>query len=239
MENCFFSDPCFQLPRKGFIIAQQLYRIYMKVTAINGSPNAAGNTAYALNQAGLSLREEGIDFEMIHVGNKPVHGCTGCCRCFEKRDGRCVFADDIVNEVLPVLKASDGIILGSPVYYSGIAGAMKSFLDRTFFVSGANGNYFRHKVGASVAAVRRSGGTMTFNSLNMYLSISEMLIASSNYWNVIHGNEPAEAAEDTEGVQVMHVLGKNIAWMLKMKEATKELVAEPEATGKIFTNFIR
>jgi multimeric flavodoxin WrbA len=211
----------------------------MKVIAINGSPEAAGNTAYALNRVGLSLREEGIDFEMIQVGNQPVHGCMACCKCIEKQNGKCVFSNDRVNEVLPILKEADGIVLGSPVHYSGIGGTMKSFLDRTFFVSGANGNYFRHKVGAAVTAVRRSGGSVTFNSLNMYLTISEMLVASSNYWNIVHGNEPEEASADAEGVQVMHLLGKNIAWLLKMKEAAKGLVAEPEAVNKVFTNFIR
>jgi multimeric flavodoxin WrbA len=135
------------------------------------------------------------------------------------------------------MKEADGIVLGSPVYYSGIAGTMKCFLDRTFYVAGVNGNLFRHKVGASVAAVRRTGGSMTFNSLNHYLSISEMLVPSSNYWNVIHGLEPGDAAQDDEGIQIMRMLGKNMAWMLRMREASKN--TEPAESEKIFTNFIR
>jgi multimeric flavodoxin WrbA len=209
----------------------------MKVVAINGSPHKDGNTAYALKQTGAELQKEGIEFEVIEVGGKHVRGCIGCNKCAENQNEKCNFTNDIVNETVAKMKEADGIVLGSPVYYSGIAGTMKCFLDRTFYVAAVNGNLFRHKVGASVTAVRRTGGSMTFNSLNHYLSISEMLVPSSVYWNVIHGLEPGDAAQDEEGVQIMQMLGKNMAWMLRMREASKKM--EPAEIEKIFTNFIR
>lgn len=207
----------------------------MKVIAINGSPKANGNTAFALQTVGTSLKEEGIDFEIIHIGHKDIHGCIACNKCFEMRNGKCIFKNDMVNEIVPLFKEVDGIILGSPVYYSGIAGTMKCFLDRAFYVSGANGNYLRNKVGASVVSVRRSGGSMTYNSLNMYLTLSEMLVPSSSYWSIIHGHQPGEAPQDTEGVDVMRILGKKMAWMLK----TKNSLPAPDHIEKTFTNFIR
>ncbi|MDR0799207.1 MAG: flavodoxin family protein, partial [Dysgonamonadaceae bacterium] len=134
----------------------------MKVIAINGSPHKDGNTAHALKQVGAELQKEGIEFEIIEVGGKSIRGCIACGKCAEKRNEKCNFTDDIVNETLVKMKEADGILLGSPVYYSGIAGTMKCFLDRTFYVAGANGGMFRHKIGASVVAVRRTGGSMTF-----------------------------------------------------------------------------
>jgi multimeric flavodoxin WrbA len=209
----------------------------MKVIAINGSPHKDGNTAYALKQIGVELHKEGIEFEIIEVGGKHVRGCIGCDKCAETQNEQCTFTNDIVNEAVAKMKEADGIVIGSPVYYSGIAGTMKCFLDRVFYVAAVNGNLFRHKVGASVVAVRRTGGSMTFNGLNHYLSISEMLVPSSNYWNVIHGLEPGDAVRDAEGVQIMQMLGKNMAWMLKMRAASKNM--EPVKSEKIFTNFIR
>ncbi|MDR3260264.1 MAG: flavodoxin family protein [Tannerella sp.] len=209
----------------------------MKVVAIKGSPRKNGNTAFALEVVGNVFREEGIDFEIIDIGGKRIHGCIACNACFENQNGKCAITTDALNDALLKMKEADGIILASPVYYSGIAGTMKCFLDRSFYVAAANGGWFRHKVGASVVAVRRTGGSMTFNSLNHYLSISEMLLPSSNYWNVIHGLEPGDAARDEEGVQIMKVLGENMVWMLKMRELTKAL--EPAPAEKVFTNFIR
>ncbi|MCD7972327.1 MAG: flavodoxin family protein [Candidatus Azobacteroides sp.] len=211
----------------------------MKVIGINGSPHKEGNTYYALSLVGESLREEGINFDIIQVGEKPIRGCIGCNMCFRNRNGRCIITNDALNSILHEIKDVDGLILGSPVYYSGIAGTMKCFLDRAFYVANANGRWFRHKVGASVVAVRRSGGSMTLDSLNYYLTITEMLIPSSNYWNIIHGHQPGEAGQDEEGKQVMNILGKNMAWMLKMKDAVKPLVKAPEPEDKIVTNFIR
>ena len=209
----------------------------MKVIAINGSPNKKGNTWDALKTAGEPIKAEGIDFEIIHIGNKHVHGCIACKNCKTNKNNKCSINSDGLNDLLEVIREADGIILGSPVYYSGIAGTMKCFLDRLFYVSGSNGNWMRHKVGASVVAVRRSGGSATWNGLNHYLTISEMTVASSNYWNIIHGTVPGDAEHDKEGVQVMQVLGANIAWLLKMKQSNE--ISAPPQTQKIFTSFVR
>ncbi len=209
----------------------------MKVIAINGSPRKEGNTATALAMVGEELKKEGIQFEIITIGHKLIHGCIGCYVCAKNQDEKCVFKDDIVNETIQKMKEADGIIIGSPVYFSGIAGTMKSFLDRAFVVAGTNGGLFRGKVGASVVAVRRSGGTMTFNSLNHYLNYCEMSIASSNYWSIIHGLAPKEAEQDSEGVQIMRVLGKNMAHILKSRGDKTPLPYDREE--KIYMNFIR
>ena len=211
----------------------------MKVIAINGSPKKEGNTAQALRMVGDELTAAGIDFEILHIGHKLIHGCKACGTCAEKRDEKCSITTDDLNQWIQQLKEADGIILGAPVYYSGIPGTMKSFLDRLFYVSGANGGFFRHKVGAAVVAVRRTGGSVTFDSLNHYLTYSEMVLATSSYWNVIHGRNPGEVIQDAEGNQIMRVLGKNMAWLLKMKEATAGVVPAPEAERKVVTNFIR
>jgi len=207
----------------------------MKVIAINGSPRQKGNTWFALKTVGEVLTAEGIDFEMIHIGHKSIHGCMACRKCADNKDNLCSIRNDDLNNYLPLIREADGIILGSPVYYAGIAGTMKCFLDRLFYVSGANGNWMRHKVGASVVALRRSGGSATWNSLNYYLTISEMTVASSNYWNIIHGRLEGEAEQDKEGIQIMQALGANMAWLLK----TKHLLPPPPQGQKISMNFIR
>ena len=211
----------------------------MKVIAINGSPHKEGNTFHALNMVGTELEAAGIEFEIIHIGHKEIHGCTACNNCFKNRDEKCSQKPDIVNDCIQKMKEADGILIGSPVYYSGIAGTMKCFLDRVFYVSGSNGNLFRHKVGAALVAVRRSGGSATLDSMNHYLTYSEMILATSSYWNIIHGRSPGEVEEDAEGVQIMQTLGKNMAWLLKMKEATSTTIEEPEKVRKVMTNFIR
>lgn len=208
----------------------------MKVIAINGSPKAEGNTYQALKIVTEALEQEGISTEIIHVGNKSIRGCIACGWCYEQKNEKCVFDDD-VNEIIQKLKTADGIIIGSPVYYASIAGTMKSFLDRTFYVASANGGLFRHKVGASVVAVRRSGEVATFDHLNHYFTITEMFIASSNYWNVIHGRMPGEALQDEEGTQTMRVLGKNMAFLIK--SIAQNALALPEKEVKIMTNFIK
>lgn len=211
----------------------------MKVLAINGSPHAKGNTFHALNIIGTLLLEHGIDFEIEHVGHKAIHGCIGCGHCRNTKDERCHMQDDGVNEAIQKMKVADGILLGSPVYYSGVAGTMKCFLDRAFYVAGSNGGLFRNKVGASVVAVRRTGGSMTFDSLNHYLLYSEMMIATSNYWNIIHGRTPGEVLQDEEGVQIMQVLARNLIWQLQMRDATKDSIPAPSPTPKVMTSFIR
>jgi multimeric flavodoxin WrbA len=211
----------------------------MKVIAINGSPKKGGNTFQALNMVGNELIASGINFEILHIGHKLIHGCTACGKCAVNKDEECSIKTDDINKWIKQLKNADGIIFGSPVYYSGIAGSMKCFLDRVFYVSGSNGNLFRHKVGAAVVALRRTGGSSTFDSLNHYLNYSEMIIATANYWNVIHGRNEGEVNLDLEGTQIMRVLGKNMAWLLKMKETTNGLIEEPKAEKKVATNFIR
>ncbi len=211
----------------------------MKVVAINGSPHKKGNTYLALSIVGKQLEENGIDFEIIHIGNKAIRGCMACGGCAKNKDEKCVIATDSLNEWVQKMKEADGIIIASPVYYAGIPGTMKSFLDRAFYVSGSNGNLFRHKVGAAIVALRRTGGSSTFDCLNHYLNYSEMILATSNYWNITHGTAPGEAIKDDEGTQIMEVLGNNMTWILKMKEQAKDSVPAPEKVRKVYTNFIR
>lgn len=211
----------------------------MKVIAINGSPHQHGNTHIALSTIGEELTKENIEFEIIHIGNAKIRGCIACNKCAENKDEKCILPDTVINEAVAKIKKADGIILGSPVYYAGIAGTMKSFLDRTFYVAGSNNGLFRHKIGASIAVARRAGATATFDNLNHYLTISEIHVAASNYWNTIHGATPGEASQDEEGLQIMRVLGRNMAWLLKMREETKEKVLPPIQDEKKWTNFIR
>ena len=210
----------------------------MKAIAFNGSPNRKGNTYHALGMVTAELEKAGIETEIIHVGNKVIRGCTACGQCAKNQNEQCVLPGDEVNEWIQEMKHADGIIFGSPVHYAAIGGTMKSFLDRAFYVGSVNNGMYRHKVGASVVAVRRSGGLPTFEQLNNYLLYSEMLLPTSNYWNVIHGTKPGEVAQDKEGVQIMRVLGKNMAWLMKLVENGKGLVAPPEKEAKIFMNFI-
>jgi multimeric flavodoxin WrbA len=211
----------------------------MKVIAFNGSPKADGNTFFALKTVAERLEQAGVEEEIVHVGNKAIRGCIACYKCVENQNRRCSIDKDLVNEVIDRAIAADGLLLGSPVYYSGVNGTLKSFLDRLFFVAGASGGLFRHKVGATVAAVRRSGGIPTLNTLNQYLLIAEMIMPGSNYWNAIHGRTPGEAAQDEEGVQTMQVLGDNVAWLLKLIEAGKGKVEAPKRADKVYTSFIR
>ena len=211
----------------------------MNVTAINGSPRKEGNTWHALMGVGKQLQENGINFEILHIGNQPIRGCMACGTCAKNRDEKCSITTDSVNESIQLIKKADGLILASPVYFAGIAGTLKCFLDRAFMVAGCNGALFRQKVAASVVAVRRTGGSSTFDSLNHYLTYSEMILATSNYWNITLGRAPGEALQDAEGVQIMDVLGRNMAWLLKMREQTKASLPGPEAASKIFTSFIR
>lgn len=208
----------------------------MHVIAINGSPKAEGNTYHALKIVTDQLEKESISTEIIHIGNKNIHGCIACGSCYKNQNEKCIINDE-VNEIIQKLKNADGIVIGSPVYYASIAGTMKCFLDRAFYVASANGGLYRHKVGASVVAVRRSGEVATFDHLNHYFTITEMFVASSNYWNVIHGRMPGEALQDEEGIQAMRVLAKNMAFLIKSIAQNKEHL--PQKEEKIMTNFIR
>lgn len=205
----------------------------MNVILINGSPHANGCTFTALNEVAKTLNNEGIATEIIHVGNKAVRGCIACRKC--KTTGKCVF-DDIVNEVAPKFKECDGIVIGSPVYFASANGTLVSFIDRLFYSMTADKSM---KVGASVVSCRRGGNTATFDELNKYFTISNMPVVSSQYWNMIHGNTPEEAAQDAEGLQTMRTLGRNMAFLIKSIRLGKEAYGLPEKEDHIFTNFIR
>lgn len=211
----------------------------MKVIAVNGSPRAEGNTYTAITLVAEELAREGIETEILHIGVNDIQGCTACGGCIRNRDERCVLPGGVVNDAIQKMKSADGIIIASPVHYSAIAGTMKSFLDRVFYVGGVNGGLFRHKVGASLVAVRRSGGLPAFDQLNNYLLYAEMLIPASHYWNVIHGARPGEVLQDPEGVQIMRVLGRNMAWLMKLVEHGRDTVPAPAKEKKVSTNFVR
>lgn len=211
----------------------------MKVVAFNGSPNKNGNTYEAIKTVANELEKNDIEVEIVHVGNKVIRGCLACGGCSRNMNEKCVIGTDEVNEWIQKMKQADGIILGSPVHYSAIAGTMKSFLDRAFLVTSVNGGMLRHKVGASVVAVRRAGGMPTFDQLNNYLNYAEVVIPTSNYWNVVFGRAQGEAKQDQEGQQIMSVLGENMAWVMKLIEYGKDHVKVPARKEKIYMNFIR
>ena len=206
----------------------------MKVVALNGSPRKGGNTEICLKLIEEELNKQGIEMEIIQVGNKPKP-CMACYNCLDTGSGHCVI-DDEVNEWIDKMVEADGIILASPVYYGGIAGGMKCFLDRAFLSAG---NKLHHKVGAAVVTLRRSGGLETYQQLNAYMNTMEMVIATSDYWQAAHGLDKGEVKEDTEGVEVMQKLGRNMAWLLKLIEHGKGVV-DPLVTGqRTMTNFVR
>jgi len=205
----------------------------MKVLLINGSPKEKGNTAFALNQMAEVFAELGIETETIQVGNQLIRGCQGCGACYKL--GKCVI-NDMVNEVAEKLAEADGMVVGSPVYYASPNGTLISFLDRLFYSCSAD---LRMKVGASIVCARRGGTTAAMDVLNKYFTISQMPVASSSYWNIIHGSKPGEAAQDPEGIRTMRNLAKNMAYMMKAFAAAKDTVEQPENEPKAFTNFIR
>ncbi len=205
----------------------------MKVLLINGSPKPNGNTAYALSQMAEVFAAEGIETETIQVGSRDIRGCIGCGSCY--KSGKCVF-DDLVNEVAGKLKDADGMVVGSPVYYASPNGTLISFLDRLFYSSHTD---LRMKVGASVLCARRGGCTAAMDVLNKYFTISQMPVASSCYWNMIHGAKPGEAALDPEGIRTMRTLAKNMAFLMRGIAAQKEAAGLPEPEPFAFTNFIR
>ncbi len=205
----------------------------MKVLLINGSPKPNGNTAYALSQMAEVFAAEGIETETIQVGSRDIRGCIGCGSCY--KSGKCVF-DDLVNEVAGKLKDADGMVVGSPVYYASPNGTLISFLDRLFYSSHAD---LRMKLGASVVCARRGGCTAAMDVLNKYFTISQMPVASSCYWNMIHGGKPGEAQQDPEGIRTMRTLAKNMAFLMRGIAAQKEAAGLPEPEPFAFTNFIR
>lgn len=208
----------------------------MKVLLINGSPNAKGCTYTALCEVEKELKNENIETEIFHIGNKPIRGCMACRACFNTDEGKCTFNDDTVNIALEKSKEADAFVFGSPVHYAGASGLITSFLDRFFYA----GNHFQYKPGAAIVSCRRGGATAAFDQLNKYFTISSMPIVSSQYWNMVHGNTPEEVRQDLEGMQTMRLLGKNMAWLLKSIQAGKEAgISLPEREPKERTNFIR
>lgn len=210
----------------------------MKVLLVNGSPHEKGCTYTALEEVAETLNAEGIDTEIFQVGTKPVSGCISCRKCMEIK--RCVI-NDKVNEFLDMAKEADGFIFGSPVHYAAAGGAITSFMDRLFFSDALSGRQsFYLKPAAAVVSARRAGTTATFDQLNKYFTISQMPIISSRYWNMVHGFTPEDVRKDLEGLQTMRVLGRNMAWFLRCKEAgAKAGVPGPVKEDPIFTHFIQ
>ena len=206
----------------------------MKVLLINGSPKTDGNTAFALRQMADVFQAEGVEVEIIQVGSQSIRGCTACGGC--AKIGKCVF-DDLVNETAEKLKTADGLVLGSPVYYASPNGTLLSFLDRLFYSSGHIDK--RMKVGASIVVARRGGCTASMDVLNKYFTITQMPVASSTYWNIIHGSKPGEAAQDAEGIRTVRNLAKNMLFLMQSISMGKESLVLPEPEQRVFTNFIR
>ncbi|MEF9878720.1 MAG: flavodoxin family protein [Clostridia bacterium] len=206
----------------------------MKVVLVNGSPNEHGCTYTALNEMAGELNRQGIQTEIIHIGKEVIRGCIGCRACAKK--GACVF-DDVVNQSAAVMSAADGYVFGSPVYYAGVCGQLKSYMDRLFY---SHGKSFQHKPAAAVVSARRGGCVTTFEDINRYFTINEMPVVSSQYWNQVHGTKPEEVLKDEEGLQTMRTLARNMAWLLKCIECGKQNSIEPPVREPALrTNFIR
>jgi len=204
----------------------------MKVLLVNGSPNKDGCTFTALSEVASALKGEGVESEIFHIGVKPVRGCTACGKCFEHRNNKCIFTDDVCNELSAKIAEADGLVVGSPVYYSGPNGALCALLDRVFYSASRS---FKHKPAACVVSCRRGGASAAFDRLNKYFTISEMPVVSSQYWNAVHGHKADDVRKDLEGLQIMRTLGRNMAWLLKNIESGNA-PPEPEAKRQ-FTSF--
>lgn len=205
----------------------------MKVLMLNGSPRAKGNTALALEEIKKVFEQEGVEAEIVRVGHKDVRGCIACQRCYEL--GKCVF-DDIVNELAPKFEEADGLVVASPVYFASANATLVAVLTRLFYSTHFDKTM---KVGASVVCARRGGCSATFDELNKFFTISNMPIASSQYWNSIHGREQGEAEQDEEGKQTMRVLARNMTFLMKSIALGKEKFGLPETEEREFTHFIR
>ena len=205
-----------------------------KVLLINGSPHAKGCTYTALKTVADELERNGMETEIVHVGHRDIHGCIGCFKCREI--GKCVFENDLVNEVAKKFEQADGLVIGSPVYYAGANGTLVSFLNRLFFSASFEK---RFKVGAAVVSARRMGTTATLDQLNKYFLHGEMPVAASRYWNAVHGNNPEDVMKDEEGLQTMRVLGRNMAFLIRAIAAERERSGLPETEPRrIATNFV-
>ena len=204
----------------------------MKVLLINGSPRKEGNTFLALSEIANTLEDNGVNAQIISIGNKAVQGCIACNKCGEL--GRCAFDDVLYNAVRENLIDVDGIVIGTPVYYAGPNGSLCALLDRIYY---SCSELLEYKPAAAVAVCRRGGASAAFDRLNKYFTISNMPVVSSQYWNIVHGRAPGEAAKDYEGMQIMRTLGRNMAWLLKNLQSNT--VPIPEQEERQFTNFIR
>lgn len=209
----------------------------MKVLLVNGSPNQKGCTYTALCEVGTQLEKAGITADHFWIGNKPIAGCIGCGYCM--KHGRCHY-DDTVNEFLGLAKDYDGFVFGAPVHFASAAASMIAFMDRVFFVDQFSGAHrFMFKPGAALVSARRAGTTAALEELNKYLLYAQMPIAASRYWNMVHGQNPDEVRQDTEGIQIMRVLGRNMAWLMRNLEAGKKAgIGILEQETRISTNFI-
>lgn len=205
----------------------------MKVLMLNGSPRPQGNTFTALSEMEKVFQAEGVETELVHVGNRDIRGCIACLSCMEK--GKCVF-DDIVNELAPKFEASDGLVVGSPVYFASANATLVALLTRLFYSTRFDKSM---KVGAAVVAARRGGLSATFDELNKFFTISGMPVASSQYWNSVHGRAPGESAQDAEGLQTMRTLARNMTFLMKSIALGKEKYGLPEKEAPQRTNFIR
>lgn len=205
----------------------------MKVLLINGSPHPKGNTYAALHEMEKTFAKEGIDTELLSIGNQAIRGCIACRSC--SQTGKCCF-DDMVNETARKFQEADGLVVGSPVYYASANATLIAYLDRLFYSTHFDKTM---KVGACVAAARRGGITATFDELNKYFAISGMPIASGRYWNGIHGSTPGEAQADAEGIQMMRILAKNMSFLMKSIALGKKEMGLPEKETITYTNFVR
>ena len=187
----------------------------MKVVAFNASARKDGNTAILLNVVLDELKAEGIGTELIQLAGRPLQGCLACYKCFKNQNGRCSVEKDALNECLSRMREADGILLGSPTYFSDVTATMRALIERAGFVSRANDFMLKRKVGAAVVAVRRAGGVPAFNSINLFLSYMQMILPGSSYWHVGIGRDPGDVNRDQEGIETMQTLGKNMAWLLK------------------------
>lgn len=187
----------------------------MKVLGINGSARKNGNTAILIGYVFKELEKEGIETELIQLAGKQIHGCRACMKCFTAKDCRCAADKDQLNPLLEKMLAADGIILGSPTYFTDVSAEMKALIDRAGFVAKANEDMFKRKVGAAVVAVRRAGSTHAFDTINHFFLISQMIVPGSIYWNMGIGLEKGDVENDAEGLQTMNVLGRNMAWLLR------------------------
>ena len=209
----------------------------MKVILINGSPKSAGCTYTALNIVAESLKAEGVDAEIVHVGTEPIRGCMGCGTCAKTGEGKCVYNDDAVNSIIEKIADADGLVVGTPVHYAAASGVISSLMDRVCYAGGRN---LAFKPATAVVSCRRGGASAAFENINKYFLVCNMPVVPSQYWNQVHGSMPEDVFKDEEGLQTMRTLANNMAWMLKCIEAGKNAgIMPPEKEARIRTNFIR